>query len=158
MRPNQQEHQTRRKAVRLVNFVVRRMNPFALMRGGMIGAAAVAASTVVLLLSLGLTSSSGLAGLIISILIYGLTLAVVAGLAWASDITSIPLQHGLLYVAAVMDLSSRNVSPWWLSNTFTGDFCVVALDAALVRTRPRIFNTDQVAQFTALAFVSQRAS
>ena len=55
MRPNQQEHQTRRKAARLVNFVMRRMKTFALMRGGIIGAAAVAAPTAVLLLSLGLT-------------------------------------------------------------------------------------------------------
>ena len=35
--------------------------------------------------------------------------------AWASDITSIPLQHGFLYLTAVMDLYSRNVLSWRLS-------------------------------------------
>jgi hypothetical protein len=39
---------------------------------------------------------------------------------WASDITSIPLQHGVLYLTAVMDLYSRNVLSWRLSNTLTG--------------------------------------
>lgn len=71
---------------------------------------------------------------------------------WASDITYIPLQHGFLYLTAVMDLYSRNVLSWRLSNTPTGDFCREALDAALVKARPEIFNTDQGAQFTATAF------
>ena len=74
---------------------------------------------------------------------------------WASDITYIPLQHGFLYLTAVMDLYSRNVLSWRLSNTLTGDFCVEALDAALSRARPQIFNTDQGAQFTATAFTSR---
>lgn len=74
---------------------------------------------------------------------------------WASDITYIPLQHGFLYLAAVMDLYSRNVLSWRLSNTLTGDFCVEALDAALSRARPKVFNTDQGAQFTSLAFTSR---
>ena len=51
-----------------------------------------------------------------------------------------------------MDLYSRNVLSWRLSNTPTGDFCREALDAALVKARPEIFNTDQGAQFTATAF------
>ena len=74
---------------------------------------------------------------------------------WASDITYIPLQHGFLYLTAVMDLYSRNVLSWRLSNTLTGDFCLEALDAALLRARPEIFNTDQGAQFTATAFTSR---
>lgn len=74
---------------------------------------------------------------------------------WASDITYIPLQPGFLSLTAVMDLSSRNVPSWRLSNTLTGDLCVDALDAALSRSRPEIFNTDQGAQFTASAFTSR---
>jgi putative transposase len=74
---------------------------------------------------------------------------------WASDITYIPLQHGFLYLTAVMDLYSRNVLSWRLSNTLTGDFCVDALEAALADARPEIFNTDQGAQFTATAFTSR---
>lgn len=74
---------------------------------------------------------------------------------WATDITSIPLQHGFLYLTAVMDLYSRNVLSWRLSNTLTGDFCIEALDAALAHARPEIFNTDQGSQFTATAFTSR---
>jgi putative transposase len=74
---------------------------------------------------------------------------------WASDITYIPMQHGFLYLTAVMDLFSRNVLSWKLSNTLTGDFCIDALDEALSRSRPEIFNTDQGAQFTATAYTSR---
>ena len=77
---------------------------------------------------------------------------------WASDITYIPMQHGFLYLTAVMDLFSRNVLSWKLSNTLTGDFCVDALDEALARSRPEIFNTDQGAQFTATAYTSRLES
>jgi putative transposase len=54
-----------------------------------------------------------------------------------------------------MDLHSRNVLSWRLSNTLTGDFCVEALDMALSQSRPEIFNTDQGAQFTSVAFTSR---
>ncbi|MGB8854938.1 MAG: IS3 family transposase [Pirellulales bacterium] len=74
---------------------------------------------------------------------------------WASDITYILLRHGLLYLTAVMDLCRRNVLSWRLSNALTGDFCLEALDAALSRARPQIFNTDQGAQFTTMAFTSR---
>ena len=77
---------------------------------------------------------------------------------WASDITYIPMQHGFLYLTAVMDLFSRNVLSWKLSNTLTGDFCVDALDEALSRSQPEIFNTDQGAQFTATAYTSRLES
>ena len=74
---------------------------------------------------------------------------------WASDITYLPMQHGFLYLVAVMDLFSRNVLSWRLSNTLTGDFCIEALEAALSRATPEIFNTDQGSQFTAAAFTSR---
>jgi putative transposase len=74
---------------------------------------------------------------------------------WSSDITYIPLRHGFLYLVAIMDWYSRYVLSWRLSNTLTGDFCLEALDEALARGRPEIFNSDQGSQFTALAFTSR---
>jgi len=68
------------------------------------------------------------------------------------------MQHGFLYLTAVMDLFSRNVLSWKLSNTLTGDFCIDALDEALSRSRPEIFNTDQGAQFTATAYTGRLES
>ncbi len=74
---------------------------------------------------------------------------------WASDITYVPLRHGFLYLAAVMDWFSRYVLAWRLSNTLEGSFCLEALDEALSISRPEIFNSDQGAQFTATAFTGR---
>ena len=53
---------------------------------------------------------------------------------------------------AIIDWHSRYVLSWRLSNTLDADFCVEALRDALGNGRPRIFNTDQGAQFTSGAF------
>jgi putative transposase len=68
---------------------------------------------------------------------------------WCSDITYIPMAKGFLYLVVIMDWASRAVLTWRLSNTLGADFCVEALEEALVRYgRPEIFNTDQGSQFT----------
>jgi putative transposase len=68
---------------------------------------------------------------------------------WASDITYLPMAHGFLYLAAILDVAGRKVLAFRLSNTLTADFCVEALQEALAKFgRPEIFNTDQGAQFT----------
>jgi putative transposase len=74
---------------------------------------------------------------------------------WASDITYVPMRHGFLYLVAVMDWYSRYVLSWRLSNTLEGTFCVEALEEALARARPEIFNTDQGSQFTASSFTGR---
>ena len=71
---------------------------------------------------------------------------------WAADITYIPMTQGFLYLVAIMDWHSRHVLAWKLSNTMDTDFCVTALEAALGKGRPEVFNTDQGAQFTSDAF------
>jgi putative transposase len=71
---------------------------------------------------------------------------------WAADITYIPMARGFLYLVAIMDWHSRYVLAWKLSNTMDTDFCVAALEEALGKGRPEIFNTDQGAQFTGEAF------
>jgi putative transposase len=74
---------------------------------------------------------------------------------WSSDITYVPLRHGFLYLVAVLDWYSRYVLSWRLSNTLEGSFCLEALDEALSRRAPDIFNSDQGSQFTATAFTSR---
>ena len=72
------------------------------------------------------------------------------------DITYIPMAHGFLYLAAVIDWASRAVLAiailrrrrfarlWRLSNTMDTGFCIAALDEALARYgTPKVFNTDQ---------------
>jgi len=71
---------------------------------------------------------------------------------WASDITYIPMARGFMYLVVIMDWYSRYVLSWRLSNTLDADFCVDALEEALSKGRPQIFNTDQGSQFTSDAF------
>lgn len=71
---------------------------------------------------------------------------------WCADITYVPLSRGFMYLVAIMDWHSRYVLAWRLSNTLDADFCIEALQEALRRGRPEIFNTDQGAQFTSRAF------
>lgn len=75
--------------------------------------------------------------------------------AWASDITYIPMARGFLFVVAIIDLYSRRVLAWRLSNSLETRFCLEALHEALERYgRPEIFDTDQGAQFTSEDFTS----
>jgi len=75
---------------------------------------------------------------------------------WASDITYIPMALGFLYLVAIIDWASRAVLAWRLSNTMDTGFCIAALDEALARHgTPKIFNTDQGAQFTSAAFTGR---
>jgi len=71
---------------------------------------------------------------------------------WAADITYIPMARGFLYLVAIIDWCSRYVLSWRLSNTLDIGFCVEALEEALRKGRPEMFNTDQGAQFTGEAF------
>jgi putative transposase len=67
---------------------------------------------------------------------------------WSTDITYIPMPAGFMYLTAVMDWYSRYVLSWRLSNTLEVEFCLEALEEALSRGCPEVFNTDQGVQFT----------
>ncbi|MDH2349040.1 IS3 family transposase [Bradyrhizobium sp. SSUT77] len=78
---------------------------------------------------------------------------------WAMDITYIPMAHGFVYLAVVLDWATRRVLSWRLSITMEAAFCVETLEDALARHgRPEIFNTDQGSQFTGAAFTGLLAS
>jgi putative transposase len=72
---------------------------------------------------------------------------------WAMDITYIPMAHGFVYLAAVVDWFSRKVLSWRVSITLEVDFCLEAVEEALAQyAKPEIFNTDQGSQFTSAEF------
>lgn len=72
---------------------------------------------------------------------------------WVTDITYIPMQRGYCYLVAIMDLYSRKILSWRLSNTMDTRFCIAALKEALSKyPKPDIFNSDQGAQFTSNDF------
>jgi len=73
---------------------------------------------------------------------------------WTSDITYLPMAHGFQYLVAILDVASRKVLAFRLSNTLTADFCVEALEEALAKFGPpEICNTDQGAQFTSAEWI-----
>jgi len=65
------------------------------------------------------------------------------------------MARGFLYLIVAMDWYGRYVLAWRLSNTIDTSFCLDALDDALRKGRPEIFNTDQGAQFTSAAFTDK---
>jgi putative transposase len=74
---------------------------------------------------------------------------------WATDITYIRLRGGFLYLVAIMDWFSRYVLSWEVSVSLDTSFCVSALDWALARGHPEIFNSDQGGQFTSEVFTDR---
>lgn len=67
---------------------------------------------------------------------------------WGTDITYLRLENGWAYLVAIMDWYSRYVVAWRISSTLESDFCIAALEQALQRNAPEIFNSDQGTQFT----------
>jgi len=73
--------------------------------------------------------------------------------AWAADITYIKLPVGKVYLIAILDIYSRKILSWEISNTMDTQFCINALYKAIQKYGcPEIFNTDQGSQFTSKVF------
>lgn len=74
---------------------------------------------------------------------------------WAMDITYIPMRNGFMYLTAIIDLHSRYVVGWSLSNSMTAEWCAEVLEEAIIKFgKPEIFNTDQGSQFTSEVFIN----
>jgi len=58
-----------------------------------------------------------------------------------------------MYFIAIVDLYSRYIISYNLSNSLETGFCVSALEEALKKAKPDIFNTDQGSQFTDHDFI-----
>jgi putative transposase len=71
---------------------------------------------------------------------------------WGTDITYIPISGGYLYLVAFLDLYSRFVLSWCLSNSLESSFCLEALEMALEHGLPQIINSDRGVQYTSHAY------
>jgi len=68
---------------------------------------------------------------------------------WAIDITYIPMPRGFLYLTAILDVYSRYVVGWGISNTLDAACCLNVTKEAIQRYgKPEIINSDQGSQFT----------
>lgn len=74
---------------------------------------------------------------------------------WAIDITYIPMKRGFMYMIAILDVHTRYVLNWSISNTMTADWCrEVVADAISMYGYPEIINSDQGSQFTSEEYTS----
>ena len=74
---------------------------------------------------------------------------------WATDITYIKIGGRMVYFTAIIDLYSRKILAWRLSETMSVGFCLDALMEAVIRYGiPAIFNTDAGSQYTSVEFTS----
>lgn len=74
---------------------------------------------------------------------------------WAIDITYVPMKHGFMYLCAVIDVYSRYVVGWGVSNTMTAEWCTEIVAEAIERQgKPQIINSDQGSQFTSEAYIA----
>jgi putative transposase len=72
---------------------------------------------------------------------------------WAIDITYVPVGNGYMYLIAIIDLYSRYIVGWSLSNTMTAVWCKECLETAISKHgQPEMINTDQGGQFTSPMF------
>lgn len=68
---------------------------------------------------------------------------------WATDITYIPMEKGFMYLCAIMDLHTRCVLNWSVSNSMSAEWCAQVLQETIEKYgKPEIFNTDQGSQYT----------
>jgi putative transposase len=77
---------------------------------------------------------------------------------WAADITFIPTRRGWLYLAVILDLYSRRVVGWAMSERCDAPLVLQALSMALFNRRPApgvIHHSDQGIQYTSSDYQAQ---
>lgn len=73
---------------------------------------------------------------------------------WQTDITYIPMFRGFMYMAAIIDVYSRKVLNWSISNSMTADWCIELLeDTIRMHGTPEIHNSDQGSQYTSAEYI-----
>ena len=73
--------------------------------------------------------------------------------AWMVDLTYLRLNGGFMYLVAFIDIHSRYIVSWALSNTLETACCVEALQKGLEVAAPDLINSDQGCQFTSEEWV-----
>lgn len=74
---------------------------------------------------------------------------------WQTDISYIPMARGFMYLAAIIDVYSRKIIGWDVSNTMTKRWCVELLENTIKRNgKPEIHNSDQGSQYTSEEYIN----
>jgi putative transposase len=74
---------------------------------------------------------------------------------WCTDITYIPMAKGFMYMTAFIDVYSRKIVGWGISNSMSKQWCLDVLNDAITRHgKPEIINSDQGSQYTSFAWTN----
>ena len=73
---------------------------------------------------------------------------------WEIDITYIPMKRGFMYLFAIIDVHTRFIVGWGLSNTMNAEWCVEVIEDSITKYgKPEIINSDQGSQFTSDLYI-----
>lgn len=79
--------------------------------------------------------------------------------AWAIDLKYIPMKNGFLYLTAIIDLYSRYIVGWGISNTLDAEASLSVMKQAIKEHgKPDIINSDQGSQFTCEDWIEHMTS
>ena len=74
---------------------------------------------------------------------------------WSIDITYIPMPKGFMYLTAIIDIYSRFIVGWSISNSMDAEWVTsVVRDAVELHSKPQIINSDQGVQFTSDCYIN----
>jgi putative transposase len=74
---------------------------------------------------------------------------------WAVDITYLPVKGGFMYMVAVIDVHTRYLLNWSISNTMEAEWVTGMISEAItIHGKPEIINSDQGCQFTSEAYTA----
>ena len=74
---------------------------------------------------------------------------------WAIDITYVPMKKGFMYLCGVIDLHTRYVVGWGISNSMTAEWCTdIVMQAIAIHGKPEIINSDQGSQFPSEIYIN----
>lgn len=74
---------------------------------------------------------------------------------WEVDISYIPMRYGFMYLVAIIDVHSRYIVGWDISNTMEANWVVKTIRKAVqTHGKPEIINSDQGTQFTSDEYIS----
>lgn len=78
---------------------------------------------------------------------------------WCTDITYIPMKKGFMYLTAIIDVYSRKILGWSISNALDARWCLQMLEETIkMHGVPEIVNTDQGSQYTSALWTQYLAN
>ncbi len=73
---------------------------------------------------------------------------------WQTDITYIPMLRGFMYMNAIIDVHSRKILNWSISNSMDKEWCIELLEDTIAKYgTPEIHNSDQGTQYTSTQYI-----